>query len=254
VAGQAIADHGRLLDVLAVEGELLAKVVHGASADAPVPTCPGLTIRETARHVGSVYRMVRSWLTEGTRPAKWQQEPLPGESAVDYLREGHRALLAELREHTPDERAPTWWSADPTYGFWRRRMAHETTIHRIDVQNAVGAELAAVPEDIAVDGVDEALALWFGQKLPMLGLSGTKPGSVGVRTGGHHWIATAGPSETTAWRCSAEEAGRADSIVSDSPMRVYVWLWGRSLITSVPITGNYDAAAQLWALLRLATR
>jgi uncharacterized protein (TIGR03083 family) len=249
-----MVDHGRLLEMLAVEGELLADVVHAASADAPVPTCPGLTIGETARHVGSVYRMVRSWLTKGARPAEWQQEPRPGESVVDFLWEGHRALLAEMRAHDPEESASTWWPADPTCGFWCRRMAHETTVHRIDVQDAAGIEISDVAEDIAVDGVDEALALWFGQKLPMLGLSGTKPGSVGVRTGGHHWIARAGPSETTARRCSAEEAGRADAIVSDSPMRVYVWLWGRSPVTSVPISGDYDAAGQLWALLRLATR
>lgn len=252
--GQAMIDQGRLLNVLAVEGELLAEVVHGASPEAPVPSCPGLTVGETARHVGSVYRMVRSWLRDGRRPEEWQREPVFGQSLLEYFRAGHGALLEELGAHDPEENAATWWPADPTYGFWRRRMAHETTIHRIDVQDAAGVEVTEVAEDVAVDGVDEALALWFEHRLPMLGLSGTRTASVGVSTGGHQWIARAGPGEIRAWRCSAEEAGRADALVSGSPMRVYLWLWGRAPFPSVPINGGYDAAAQLWALLRLATR
>ena len=252
--GQSMIDSGRLLDVLAAEGGLLAEVVHGASAEAPVPTCPGLTVGETARHVGSVYRMVQSWLLEGRRPERWQRDPRPGQSALDYFRDGHQALLELLSAHDPEEQASTWWPADRTYGFWSRRVAHETTIHRIDVQSAAGAEPTEVDEDVAVDGVDEALALWFGQKLQMLGLSGTKAGSVGVRTANHHWIARAGPSETTAWRCSEQDAERADATVTASPMMVYLWLWGRSSLASVMVSGQHDAAGQLWALLRLATR
>jgi uncharacterized protein (TIGR03083 family) len=252
--GQSMIDSATLLEVLAVEGEALAAVVRGASAEAPVPTCPGLTIGETARHVGSVYRMVRAWLIDGRRPTQWDRDPPPGRSTVEYFLEGHHDLLEQLTAHDPEDSASTWWPVDRTYGFWSRRMAHETTIHRIDVQGASGAEVAAVDEDVALDGVDEALALWFGQKLPVLGLSGTKPGSVGIKTGGHHWIARAGPGETTAWRCSAREAAQADAVVTATPMQVYLWLWGRTPLVSVKVSGQHDAAAQLWALLRLATR
>jgi uncharacterized protein (TIGR03083 family) len=252
--GQSMIDNGRLLEALTVEGAALAEVVRGASADAPVPTCPGLTIGQTARHVGSVYRMVRAWLIEGHRPAQWDRDPLPGQSTVEYFLQGHRDLVEQLTAHDPGDHASTWWPADRTYGFWSRRMAHETTIHRIDIQAASGAEVATVDEDVALDGVDEALALWFGQKLPMLGLSGTKPGSVGIKTGGHHWIARAGPGETTAWRCAAREAEQADAVVTAKPMQVYLWLWGRTSPMTVKVSGQHDAAAQLWALLRLATR
>jgi uncharacterized protein (TIGR03083 family) len=245
---------GRLLEVLAAEGGSLAEVVGGASAGAPVPTCPGWTIGETATHVGSVCRMVLAWLIEGDRPKTWSRDPPPGQSSLEYFREGHRALLEHLAAHDPEEPAPTWWPEDRTYGFWIRRMAHELTIHRVDVQSAAGAVVAEIDDDIAVDGVDEVLALWFARKLPMLGLSGTKAGSVGVRTGGHHWIARAGPGVTTASRCSAVEAAAADALVSASPMKVYLWLWGRTSLTSVTVSGNHDAAGQLWALLRLATR
>jgi uncharacterized protein (TIGR03083 family) len=252
--GQSMLGYARSLEVRAAEGELLAEAVDGASAEAPVPTCPGLTIGGTARHVGSVYRMVLAWLLEGGRPETWSRDPPPGQTGLEYFREGHQALLEHLSAHDPEEPASSWWPEDETYGFWLRRMVHETTVHRVDVQSAAGRELTEIEDDIAVDGVDEVLALWFGRKLPMIGLSGTKAGSVGVKTGGHHWIARAGPGETTAKRCSAEEAEQADSLVSAAPEKVYLWLWGRTALTSVTVSGHHDAAGQLWALLRLATR
>jgi uncharacterized protein (TIGR03083 family) len=247
-------EHSRLLDVLGVEGELLASSAEDASEDAPVAMCPGLTIGGTVRHVGSVYRMVVAWLDEGRRPGDWHRDQEPGESTVAYQREALHVLFERLAAHSPDEYASTWWPADHTYGFWRRRMAHETVIHRTDVQAAAGIERTEIDEDLALDGVDEVLALWFAQKLPVLGLSGTKTGTVAVRTGGHAWVTRAGPGETTAWRCSPREAEGADATVSGDPAQVYLWLWGRLPLTAVMFGGEFDLAGQLWALLRLATR
>lgn len=249
-----LADPGRLLTALGTEGHHLADAVRAAPVEAPVPACPGWSIAEVARHVGSLYRMIRRRLAEGRNPEDWQRDPEPGQSLSAFLEAGLAELLDELAAHDPEDRADTWWPADPTYGFWRRRMLHETVIHRVDVEQAAGADSAGVPEDIALDGIDEALTLWFGQKLPMLGLTGTKAGSVGVRAGAHSWIARAGPDVTEAWRCSAEEAEAADDVVTAEPERIYLWLWGRASLTSVTVRGVHDQAAQLWALLRLATR
>ncbi|AUI57499.1 maleylpyruvate isomerase family mycothiol-dependent enzyme [Amycolatopsis sp. BJA-103] len=254
MAGQAMIDQGRFLEVIGAETELMAQVAHTASADAPVPTCPGWTLGEVLRHVGSVYRVTRRWIADGRRPEHWQRKPGPGQTLEEYFREGRDELVAELSAHDADELAPTWWPADRSYGFWWRRMAHEATIHRIDAESAAGRDVSEIPEDVALDGIDEALTLWFGQRLPLLGLSGTKTGSVGVRTAGHHWIARAGPTETIAWRCSAEEARRADDLVTGQPDKIYRWLWGRAGPTAVTVSGDQDMAGQLWALLRLATR
>lgn len=254
MAGQALIDHGRLLEVLGAEAKSLAEAARGVPAATPVPTCPGFTVGEIVRHVGGVYRVARLWITGGRRPLDWQADPAPGQTGEEYLRAGLAELLGELTSHEPGAYAASWWPMDRTYGFWFRRMAHETTIHRTDVQAAVGPDVTEIPEDIAIDGVDEVLSVWFGRRLPMLGLSGTTTRSVAVRTGGHAWIARAGPEETVAWRCSAVEAGQADSTVSGSPMAVYRWLWGRVGHHAVGWEGDSDAIAQLWALLRLATR
>jgi uncharacterized protein (TIGR03083 family) len=249
-----LANPGRLLTALGSEGRALAEAVREAPVEAPVPACPGWSLGEVARHVGSRYRRVRRRLTEGRNPDEWPREPPAGQGLAEYLETGLAELIGELGAHGPEERADTWWPADPTYGFWRRRMVHETLVHRVDVEQAAGVEPRDVPEDLALDGVDEALTLWFGQKLPMLGLTGTKAGSVGVRSGAHSWIARAGPDVTQARRCSAEEAETADDVVTADPERLYLWLWGRASLTAVTVRGVHDQAAQLWALLRLATR
>lgn len=254
MSGQALIDHGRFLEALHTEVDLLTEAARAAPPDTPAPACPGFTVGEIVRHVGGVYQVARLWISEGRRPRSWQSDPAPGQTREEYLRTGLAALLGELTTHRPDEYAAGWWPADLTYGFWSRRMTHETTIHRTDVQGAAGVELTGIAEDIAIDGIDEVLSAWFGRRLPMLGLSGTTTRSVAVRAGGHTWIARAGPDETIAWHCSAAEADRADSRVSGSPMSMYLWLWGRAGHHAVDWDGDQDAIAQLWALLRLATR
>lgn len=252
--GKALIDHGRLLDVLHWEVELIVDAAEGARHDARVPSCPGLTIGETVRHLGSVYRMVVAWLREGKRPGQWQRDPSPGESAGDYMRAGFAELADELASRDPGTPAGTWWPADQTAGFWRRRMAHETTIHRTDVQSAAGLALDDIADEVALDGIDEALLLWFGHRLDVLGVSGTRNGSVGVLAADRYWVAKAGPSVTDAERTERSAALAADAVVSGAPMRVYLWLWGRLATAAVDTDGDEDAVAQLWALLRLATR
>ncbi|MDT8914297.1 maleylpyruvate isomerase N-terminal domain-containing protein [Amycolatopsis sp. PS_44_ISF1] len=247
-------DHGRLLEALGIEARLLGEVAHATSPDSPVPTTPGWTSSELLRHVGSIYRLARGWMTDGRRPAHWQRRPLPGEPVAEYFDTGRAELLAELSAHDPAARASTWWPADPTYGFWRRRMLHETLIHRFDAELAAATAHAPIPDDLAADGVDEVLTLYFDQKLATMGLAGTRHGTVGFRTGNHSWIARAGPDETVAWRCSPAEAATADELVEAEAPKVYLWLWGRAAPTAVTVTGGHDLAAQVWALLRLATR
>ncbi|MTD53591.1 maleylpyruvate isomerase N-terminal domain-containing protein [Amycolatopsis pithecellobii] len=254
MAGQALIDHGRFLDVLGIEVELLLDAARTAPPGTPVPTSPRFTVEEIVRHVGGIYRVARLWITEGRAPRDWQREPVARQSTEDYLRAGLADLMRELSLNHPDSYAASWWPADHTYGFWRRRISHETTIHRYDVEYAVGMETTHVADDFAIDGVDEALAVWFGQRLTMLGLSGTARHSVAVRSGGHHWIARAGPGKTEAWRCSADEAEQADGLVSAPPPDMYLWMWGRLDHGHVEWSGDDDAIAQLWALMRLATK
>jgi uncharacterized protein (TIGR03083 family) len=248
-----LVDYTRLLDVLDTEGERLATSATGSDPELVVAHLPGMRLGEVVRHVGSVYRMVVSWLRDGERPTRWQREPNDGQTTVEYLRVGLREIVAELAAHDPTDGCPTWWPEHQNYGFWCRRLAHETTVHRADVQLAAAAVLIGdIAPDVAMDGVDEILTLWFTHRLSVLGVSDLTPGRVAIRTGRRRWIAQVTPNGTSAWRASDDEL--ADATVSSDPTGMYLWLWGRRPRADVQESGSPRLVRQLQDLLRLATR
>jgi len=253
VTGRALIDHDRLLDVLVAEGELMAATADGAPADLPIPSKPTSTMADTVRHVGGVFRMVAARLRGGNGPVRWESTPPPGGALVEFLRGGVNELVGELSAHPADAVCDTWWPLDRTYGFWRRRMAHEATVHRVDLQSAARAPLITVDDDVAVDGVDEALTLWFAHRLSVIGVSGSSEFKVAVRSGGRVWLVSSHGDNKAAWRAAPVDAESVQATVTGEPMTVYLWLWGRLPFTAVRITGDVDAVAALWALLRLAT-
>lgn len=251
---KALVDYDRLLDILDIEATVLAETVDGARPELRVPHAPGLTVGETARHLGSVYRMTLEWIRVGDSPESWQREPGPLQSLRDFVISGARALVDELARHDPAEPCSTWWAADSTYGFWRRRMAHETAVHRGDVQDAVGESVDDVADDFAIDGVDEILTLWLGHRLTVQGVVGAKDGSVAVTTGDYAWLVRITTGGIAAWRVPPTEVDRADAVVRGVPPKVYRWLWGRALEGMVVREKDIEAINQMWALLRMATR
>jgi uncharacterized protein (TIGR03083 family) len=255
-APRPLIDYGRMLDAIGVEGELMLNTATSAmphAARAVVPGCPNLTLEKTLQHVGGVYRVTRLWVRDGRRPEQWQRTPSDGD-VVGFVRTGLRELLAELSQHDPAEPCDTWWPADRTHGFWRRRMAHETTVHRVDVQAAAGGPVQAIDPELALDGIDELLFLWFGYRLGELRLSSPRRGSVALSAAGRWWVATFEPGQSIAQRVAEADARSADATVSGDPATVYLWSWGRLPDQSVQVSGDLDAVANLWAVLRPATQ
>ncbi|MGH3993715.1 MAG: maleylpyruvate isomerase family mycothiol-dependent enzyme [Pseudonocardiaceae bacterium] len=255
-APRPMIDYGRMLDVIGIEAELMLGTAARAlpdAAQAEVPGCPGFTLSETLRHVGSVYRVTQLWVRDGQRPEQWQRSPLDGD-LVRFVRTGLGELLTELNRHDPADPCDTWWPADRTHGFWRRRMAHETTVHRVDVQAAAGEPVHPIDQDVALDGIDELLFLWFGHRLSELGMSSPQQGAVALAAGDRRWLAVLELGRCTARRVGEADARSADAMVSGDPTEVYLWSWGRLPDQSVRISGDLDAAAQLWTLLRPATQ
>lgn len=255
-APRPLIDYGRMLDVIGLEGELMLDMAASAlpsAAHAEVPGCPDLTLAETLRHVGSVHRVIRLWVRDGRRPEQWQGSPSDDE-LVGFVRTGLAELLTELRRHDPAEPCDTWWPADRTHGFWRRRMAHETTVHRVDVEAAAGGPVHGIDPEVALDGIDELLFLWFGHRLGELRMSSPQRGVVALSAADRRWLAIFEPGRSTARRVDEADARAADATVSGEPMEVYLWAWGRLPDQSVRISGDQDAVARLWTLLRPATQ
>ncbi|MGH3935008.1 MAG: maleylpyruvate isomerase family mycothiol-dependent enzyme [Pseudonocardiaceae bacterium] len=255
-APRPLIDYGRMLEVIGLEGELMldaAAVALPDAADAEVPGCPELTLSKTLRHVGSVHRVTRLWARDGQRPEQWQQAPSDGD-LVGFVRTGLSELLAELSRHDPAEPCDTWWPADRTQGFWRRRMTHETTVHRVDVQAAAGGPVNPISPEVALDGIDEMLFLWFGHRLGELRMSSPRQGAVALSAADRRWLAIFERGRSTARRVDEADARAADAMVSGSPFEMYLWSWGRLPDQSVRISGDMEAVAHLWTLLRPATQ
>ncbi|WP_199853023.1 maleylpyruvate isomerase N-terminal domain-containing protein [Plantactinospora sp. BC1] len=150
----------RLLECLAADQARLRQV---ASADlaAAVPSCPDWTVADLVRHVATVYLHKVECMRTGRIPSSWPPD-LSGEEPLALLDRACLALRAEFDSRDPGALAPTWYDPDQTVGFWLRRMAQETVVHRVDAELAVAGAVTEIPADLAVDGIDEVLRIFLG--------------------------------------------------------------------------------------------
>ncbi len=248
----------RLLSVFRAEAAHIAVFAAGRDLAAPVPACPGLTAGEVVRHLGGVYRRVTGWIRSQAEPATWDRAPAGGADLIAWFRQGVDDLYTELAARAPDDPCATWWPYDETVHFWWRRMAHETLVHRTDVESAFGP-VGPVDRDVAADGVDEVLTAWLGYRL-MAHVSPETPPNRRYRGTGQVIGVAAG---TRVWRVELLESSvdispelphDADALVLGGPDDVYLWLWGRRGDAAVRITGDGTAATALRTALNAATQ
>ena len=127
---------------------------------APVPSCPGWDAHRLIGHLGRVYCSVREHVARRASevvPADEIPKPPEGEAVLAWCEEALDNVASALEGIEADE--PVWsWAGDPYQngGFYHRRMAHETLIHRWDAENAVG-EPQPLDDDLAADNIDELL-------------------------------------------------------------------------------------------------
>jgi uncharacterized protein (TIGR03083 family) len=248
----------RLLSVYRAETAHIAVFAAGRDLATPVPACPGFTVAEVVRHLGSVYRRVAGWIRAQAAPDSWERAPAPGADLIAWFRYGADDLYAELARRAPDEPCATWWPYDETVHFWWRRMAHETLVHRADIESAFGP-VGPIDRDVATDGVDEVLTAWLGYRLVAQVLPETPPdrryhGSgqvIGVAAGTRVWRVELRESSAD---ISPELPHDADALVLGGPDDVYLWLWGRRGDDAVRITGDRTATGALRDALIAATQ
>ncbi|WP_257233636.1 maleylpyruvate isomerase N-terminal domain-containing protein [Halopolyspora algeriensis] len=246
-----------MLDLLGIEGQLLMAATHDAHPDSPVDGVSGRTLAETVRHAGDLCEDTLSWMNGATPtvPRKKPPSPESGKRAlVGRFTAGLAELIAEFDARPPGDPCPTWWPEDSSVTFWIRRALHATTMNRVDAQTAAGIPMTPVAPDLACDGIDEILRLWFGYRLRTLGIAASGAWTLEVRAGEHRWMIEADREWMTATRAQPDRHGRKDGVITGEASAVHLWLWGRLPARTVELTGDHDAIAQLWSLLRLATQ
>ncbi|MBV8539590.1 MAG: maleylpyruvate isomerase family mycothiol-dependent enzyme [Pseudonocardiales bacterium] len=153
----------RHLDALTAQSALFAEALHDADLWLRVPTCPDWTLYRLTEHLGQAHRWATAIITRrATAPldpsalgvAAAPEDP---DGLGTWLREGAGALVNAVRAAGPQ--APVWsWADDQSVGFWGRRMAHETVVHRADAELALGREFT-VEAELAADVISEWLSL-----------------------------------------------------------------------------------------------
>lgn len=144
-----------LLQHLRSDADAVLAVLAQAELTEPVGACPGWTLRDLTEHLGSVHR----WATEIVRAGEPRPE-VEQRGIVDlagWFAEGAGQLLTTLEAADPS--AECWsFTSDRTAGFWVRRQALETVVHRWDAERAIG-EPGPVDAALAEVGVSEVVEL-----------------------------------------------------------------------------------------------
>jgi uncharacterized protein (TIGR03083 family) len=243
------------------EGDRLATSAEPVPLDQAVPACPGWTIRSLLRHVGYVHRWATRYVSERQTQmmprldeAAIVRQDIPDEELLGWFRTGHAALLQAMDAAGPELRCWTFLpGAVSPLAFWARRQAHETTVHRVDVQQAAaaaapGQDVDPVPAELAADGIDELL-MGFARRNARRGPLADPPRGLFVQAaGGYQWVARMGPEQAAVDRgWPGPAAGPADCTVTGPAAELYLLLWNRGDLADLPglrLTGDPEVLEQ----------
>jgi uncharacterized protein (TIGR03083 family) len=223
---------------------------------APVPSCPGWTVDDLVSHVAHVYLHKAETMRRGELPKPWPPEPT-GETSLALLDRSYAELVAEFADRPDGQACPTWYEPDQTVGFWVRRMAQETVIHRVDAELAAGLPVSPIPAELADDGIAEVLEVFLSyatRQWPedfgdLLRANGNRAVLVGA--GGARWLVRLDHGSV---EIAPDTAGQAVAQVSGAPHAVLLWLWRRVGDSAVRVEGDAAAVSRLRALLEAATQ
>jgi uncharacterized protein (TIGR03083 family) len=257
-------DRSRYLECLATDQTRLRQVA-AADLAAAVPTCPGWSVADLVRHVSEVYLHKVECMRQGVAPESWPPG-LSGEAPLPLLDRSYQALLGEFDARATSSPAATWHDPDQTVGFWIRRMAQETVIHRVDAELAAGEPVAEIAPDLAVDGIDEVLRVFLAyatQRWPEE-FGGVLPATaerVLVTTGQESWLIRLEPSGAVVEDGFSRGGGRvgpggapADATVSAAPPDLLLWLWRRSGADAAERRGDQSVVDRFRQVLGAVTQ
>jgi uncharacterized protein (TIGR03083 family) len=229
-----------------------AALGHAAASDlsAPIPGAPGWDAADLLRHISVVHGRGRVILETGTLERPTVENGMipapPEDGLVEWYLAGLGDLVTAIRAlDEPDRPAYSFSPRHRYVGFWPRRMGHETTIHRVDAEQAAGVPLTPIDPAVALDGIDEMFAV----HLAAFG-AGRSPGD--GRTVHLHATDAEGESEGE-WTVRfaegdlAVEAGHAkgDAAVRGPAADLLLWVWGRHPLDDLEVFGDTSAAQAL---------
>lgn len=238
-------------DVLLRADAARLREVAGMGLTAPVPSCPGWTVADVVTHTAEVYSHKVACTVLGHQPDPWPPPEWQGREPIAAFDGALADLLSLFDSHGPDRPSHTWWPPDQTVGFWMRRMALETAVHRVDVE--LGHDVVTpVDADLARDGIDELLVMMLaGDEWAQHGTKAPVDAVVRVTSPGRSWTVALDADAVTVDR-SAD--GDAALEITGDPSALYLWLWGRGGTDPLALTGDLELAMSFRRRLGEATQ
>lgn len=236
-------ERDRYLTLLRADGDVLAAA---ASKDlaAHVPSCPEWDVAELVRHTSEVHRHKAAIIRAGGQP--WDDRetgPEDPSEVLGWYREGLDDLI-RLFETTADDAPAKTWGTGTTVGWWLRRMAQETAVHRWDAENAVG-DAAPIDPELASDGIDEFLSEFVpGEEIPWDGPAGT----IHLHCTDVHgeWTVTLEPGAVPTYEPGHS---KGDAAVRGAASDVLLFVWRRVGADAVEILGDTSLVDAFWTYL-----
>lgn len=153
------------ISALRADGPAFRATVAETPLDTPVPTCPEWTLLDLVHHLGAIYEWARGHAGRGEtappEPRHPRREGRPaGAAALEWWDGEYAQLMDFLDTLDPELAAWNWAPQAKKAGFWHRRIAHETAVHRWDAQ-MTGGIAEPVEAKLAADGVSEVLDSWL---------------------------------------------------------------------------------------------
>jgi uncharacterized protein (TIGR03083 family) len=231
------------LAAIASDGAALADAA-ASGLERPVPSCPDWDMAKLALHVG----LVHTWAGEGVRrraPDGVDFATLPrapdGPPRIDWLRASTTSLVEALEAADDDDPAGMWRGGAATASFWRRRMAHETAVHRWDAQAALG-RAERIDAERAADGIAELVEVLLPLTVPQ------QPSGPALGTLHLHCTDTTGE-----WLLSVKDGrldvapghAKADAAFRGDASELFLACWGRRAEGGPEVLGD-QGVAQGW--------
>ncbi len=264
-------ENKRFLECLDADYRRIREVAPG-HLEERVPTCPDWTVDDLTWHVGMVYLHKATAMRQGAEPENWPPDYDDDASAIALIDDAYGQLTEEFAARDPAERSGTWYGPDQTVGFWIRRMAQETVIHRIDAELGARAQVTPVADDLAADGIDELLKVFVSYGVSQWAEHFTEvlkdsPGRTCLITANAtadspsvSWLVSMSPGRFTVAGGPGEQVSgpvTPDVTVSGTPTDVLRWAWNRENpdeASPVTIDGDADALTEFRRCVVIATQ
>ena len=238
---------GEHIGALRAASARLSAAAAAAGPDAVVPSCPGWAVRDLVRHQGGVHRWA-SGIVGTPRTEPWDADldeivgSWPGDAdLIAWFDEGAENLAWTLAGADPGLVCWTFLTAPSPLAMWSRRQAHETSVHAVDAELAVGWPAGEVPARFAADGVSELLTCFITRPGGKLRTDPARQLRVRCTDTEGQWLVMIGPDRVvTTSLAPGESSAEADCEIAGPAGDLYLALWNRRPASALTLGGDAE--------------